>query len=192
MTDTPAAGDASGDGPLEGVSTPCLLISSPQMGDPFFERTVVLLWHHDEEGAAGLVINRPLPHKLSAVLEGAPDIDGAEVLWGGPVERGRGTVITPESVPEGEGWPLREGLSVTASLTTLESLLAEESTLLLCLGYAGWGARQLDQEIESGGWLFADATDELVFTDDRETLYEQALATLGLTPQTILMNPADA
>jgi len=180
------------DAPSDALEVPSLLIASPQMGDPFFERTVLLLWHHDHEGAAGLVINRPIPHPISAVIDGAEDYPGAEVLWGGPVERTRGSVVARTDVSEDDGWPLRPGLSITTSATTLEALLAARQPMLLCLGYAGWGAGQLDQEIEIGSWLFTDATDELLFETPREALYDSALASLGLTPSTVLMTPIDA
>ena len=188
----PAGSETTPTGEGDRLATPCLLIASPQMGDPFFERTVILLWHHDHEGAAGLVINRPIPHPLSEVLDGADDYAGAEVVWGGPVERTRGSVVARTDVGEEEGWVLRPGLSVTTSATTLEQLYTSHQPLLLCLGYAGWGAGQLDQEIEIGSWLFADASDELIFDTPREALYDSALASLGLTPGTIIMNPVEA
>lgn len=190
MSDSERPGDNSG-----GLETPCLLIASPQMADPFFERTVVLLWHHDCEGAAGLVINRPLPHPISEVLEDIADVhdySGAEVVWGGPVERTRGTVIARTDLDDDDGWPVRPGLSITASLSTLEALFRRHCPLLLCLGYAGWGAGQLAEEIQIGSWLFADATDELIFDTPREALYDTALATLGLTASTVWMSPVDA
>lgn len=175
-----------------GLQTPCLLISAPQMTDPFFERTVVFLWHHDADGAAGLVINRPLPHPISEVIEDVEDYEGAEVMWGGPVERTRGTVVARTDIDPDDGWPIRPGLSVTASMGTLESLFTARCPLMLFLGYAGWGAGQLAHEIEIGSWIFADATDELLFDTPREALYDAALATIGLTPGTVVMSPIDA
>ena len=103
-----------------------------------------------------------------------------------------GSVVARTDVGEEEGWVLRPGLSVTTSATTLEQLYTSHQPLLLCLGYAGWGAGQLDQEIEIGSWLFADASDELIFDTPREALYDSALASLGLTPGTIIMNPVEA
>jgi len=162
------------------------------MNDPFFEHAVVLLWHLDTDGAAGLVLNRPIPHPLSEVIEGAPDYPNTSVVWGGPVERTRGTVVTPVAVPDNDGWPLRPGLSITASQSMLETLITERAPMILCLGYAGWGAGQLDFEIESGSWIFVDATDQLIFETEADDLYDEALATLGLTSATVLMNPIEA
>lgn len=173
---------------------PCLLIASPQMSDPFFEQTVVLVWHHDEDGAVGIVINRPLDHPLSDVLEGPPfkDYEGAIVGWGGPVDRTSGTAIVRGPVSDDDGWELAERIGVTRSEERLRLAIQEQSHLILCLGYAGWGPGQLEQELEQGGWLFTDLSEELIFEAPREELYERALSTLGLTRATVLMTPADA
>lgn len=171
-----------------------LLISSPQMGDPSFSETVVLVWWHDADGAIGVVLNRPLHHPLSEVLADLDpdDYPGAEAVWGGPVERSQGTVVTRGPVSDDQGWPLRDGLSVTRSHEVLVRLLDDRQDLILCLGYAGWGPGQLDSELERGDWLFTDATDDLVFDTPRSQLYEAALASLGLTPDQVLMTPVDA
>lgn len=174
---------------------PTLLIASPQMRDAFFERTLVLLWHHDDEGAIGVVINRPIEHTLADVLVAddglptIPDDNASEVVWGGPVETQAGTVVTLGQVKPEEGWQLDCGIGVTRSLEALGRLIAEDVPLMLCLGYAGWGPGQLDREIEAGGWLWTDIDPELVFTADPEERWEQALATLGLTPATVWMQP---
>jgi putative transcriptional regulator len=174
---------------------PALLIASPQMHDAFFEGTLVLLWHHDEEGAIGVVINRPIDHRLSEVLvveEGSPPVpedDDTQVLWGGPVETGVGTVVTRGHVEKDEGWMLECGIGVTRSQEALNRLMAERASLMLCLGYAGWGPGQLDREIQAGGWLWTDIDADLVFEADPAQRYERALATLGLTKSTVWMQP---
>lgn len=174
---------------------PMLLIASPQMRDPFFEGTVVLLWHHDEEGAIGVVVNRPVEHRLSEVLvidEGmspVPAGDESPVLWGGPVETSMGTVVTLGHIAEDEGWMLTCGIGVTRSQEALTRLLSQGAPLMLCLGYAGWGPGQLDNEIQAGGWLWTDIDPELVFQSEPEQRYERALASLGLTPNTVWMQP---
>lgn len=174
---------------------PTLLIASPQMRDAFFEQTLVLLWHHDDGGAIGVVVNRPIHHRLSEVLvlgEGMPDVppdDESQVLWGGPVEGDAGTVLTLGDVHADEGWQLACGINVTRSQEALARLLEERAPLILCLGYAGWGPGQLDREIEAGGWLWTDIDPRLVFEVPTETRWETALATLGLTPTTVWMRP---
>ncbi|MEN0061026.1 MAG: YqgE/AlgH family protein [Myxococcota bacterium] len=176
---------------------PSLLIASPQMRNPFFERTVVLLWHHDEDGAIGVVVNRTLEQRLPDVLDLDEDVDlsvyqDTPVVWGGPVETTMGTVVTTEPSTIGEdGWQLPRGLGVTRSHDGLIQVVRARAPLMLCLGYAGWGAGQLDREIEEGGWLFTDADPFLLFQTPSEERYERALATLGLTPSTVWMQPID-
>jgi putative transcriptional regulator len=172
----------------------CLLIASPQMKDPFFERTVVLVWHHDENGAIGVVINRTLPHEMNDILllSETSDIDAhpnSRVHWGGPVETGSGTAITRAVIDEDEGWRITNGISVTRSESTLSRLLLAKEEIILCLGYAGWGPGQLDAEIASGGWLHTEASTELIFSHPEDDGYANALKTLGVTPELVWMHP---
>ena len=173
---------------------PTLLIASPQLKDPFFQRTVVLLWHHDADGAIGVVINRPLAHALSEVIDLDRSLDlsmyeDGLVSWGGPVEAGTGTVIAGVGLEEEDAWILPDNMSVTRSQEVLVRLVRRRVPLVLCLGYAGWGPNQLDQEFEAGGWLSTDMTRELVFDTPPEERYDRALATLGLTANTVWMTP---
>lgn len=172
-----------------------ILIASPQMKDPFFERAVVLLWHHDEDGAIGVIINRSLEHSLADILTVAEDVDLTPyrdnlVGWGGPVETSSGTVLTRGEIAEEEGWVL-DGVSVTRSQDALVRLLKEGAELLLCLGYAGWGPGQLSREIEDGGWLWTDVRPEFVFETPTDQRYDKALATLGLTADSVWMKPIE-
>jgi putative transcriptional regulator len=177
-----------------------MLIANPHAHDPFFERTVVLVWHHDEDGAIGVVINRATDHTLGEVLQFPPDPDKAldlrqydstPVVWGGPVERGAGTVVAWGSIQHDEGWTLPDGVAVTRSQPALLRLLASGAPLILCLGYAGWGAGQLDQEIQRGDWLWTDIEPGLIFKTPPEKRYTHALATLGLTENMVWMQPID-
>jgi putative transcriptional regulator len=175
---------------------PALLIASPQMKDPFFERSVVLLWHHDEDGAIGVVINRLLGHALPEVLAVGDEMDLSEynenqVGWGGPVETTSGTVVTRGKIRVDEGWIIGDGLGVTRSQEALVRLLREGADVLLCLGYAGWGPGQLDREIALGGWLWTEPSADVVFDQPVDKRYDTALATLGLTSHTVWMKPVD-
>lgn len=175
---------------------PCLLIASPQMHDAFFEKALVLLWHHDENGAIGVVVNKPLDRPLPEVLE-LPEpmelsaYDRTLVSWGGPVETHHGTVVAIAEVDDEEGWNLPGGLAVTRSQDALVRLLRDRAELMLYLGYAGWGPEQLDTEIERGSWLVTDVDPDLVLRLPAEARYDTALATLGLTQQTVWMTPID-
>lgn len=172
---------------------PGLLIASPQMRDPNFERTVVLLWHYDEDGAIGVVVNRPLELRLSQVVATADE--GADVHcrvgWGGPVEPETGTVVSKSAVDDDQGWNLPTGLGISRSQTVLEAWVSDHQPLELLLGYAGWGPGQLDEEIRTGGWLVADVDADLLFAIPVEERYDRALATLGLSASTVWMTPID-
>ncbi len=174
---------------------PCLLIASPRIQDPYFSRTVVLLWHHDEDGAIGVVLNRALEHKLPDVLELPDGLDtspylDSRVSWGGPVETGSGTVVTRDEVPDDEGWNVR-GLGVSRSMDVLMGLLKKGEPIMLCLGYAGWGPGQLDDEVRDGGWIYTDIQPELVFGTDPDERYEKALASIGLDENVVWMPTVD-
>lgn len=174
---------------------PALFIASPQMRDPFFEHALVLVWHHDEDGAIGVVVNRPLEHTLATVVDLPGDIDmsayaDTHVVSGGPVESGSGTVVTTDPVPEELGWNM-DGLAVSRSMDVLLELLSKGRPVLLCLGYAGWGPGQLDAEIQSGGWLWTEPDPKLLFETDADKRYDLALASLGLTADKVWMVPVD-
>ncbi|MBX2803597.1 MAG: YqgE/AlgH family protein [Myxococcales bacterium] len=158
----------------------------------------MLVWHHSEEdGALGVVINRALTHRLPEVLDLEDDVDltaydDTQVVWGGPMETGSGTVITKAGLEdEDEGWILPNGLGVTRSHYALVRLLEAQAPVMLCLGYAGWAPGQLDREIEEGGWLFTDCDAAIMFETAPEDRYDRALASLGLTSSMVWMQPVD-
>lgn len=165
------------------------------MRDPNFHRTVVLLVQHSGEGALGLVVNRETPVRLGDVVEhlevgsGPASRSSRPVLWGGPVERGAGFVLFKGRAPE--GWQVRGDLSVSASKERLSALVAAGADFHLCLGYAGWGPGQLDREFTEGSWIYVDASSELLFDCPVSDRYDRALALLGVTAESLWMNPVD-
>lgn len=172
---------------------PGLLISSPQLHDPWFDRTVVLLCQHDEEGALGLVINRDGPVTVGEVLERleveSGDVADQPTLWGGPVGAGSGFVLWRGQARDDEGWTVPGDVAVSPSAERLASLAREGQRFQLALGYSGWGPGQLDAEIERGSWLVADCDPDLVFDTPLDQRYERALAQLGLTASSVWMDP---
>ena len=163
------------------------------MRDPNFERAVVLLCQHDEDGALGLVINRDGPVHIGSVVQGmdlpAP-VNARTPTWlGGPVGRGTGFVVWRGQSDDDEGWTLAGQIAVSQSVDRLTQLITDGQDFRLALGYAGWSSQQLDAEIAQGGWLYTDADAELVFTTPMAERYGAALALLGLTPQTVWMQP---
>lgn len=170
-----------------------ILIAMPGMADPRFQRSVVLICAHSDEGAMGLVLNRPLPEidfgdLLDQLgIEADDDARRIEVRFGGPVEPGRGFVL--HSVPEHGDDPegrLRIGraLAMTTTRDILEDLAHGNGpeAAVLALGYAGWGPGQLEDEMLQNGWLTGDGADELIFGADHDAKWQAALKAQGIDP----------
>lgn len=178
-------------------ATAKMLIASPQMVDPFFQGSVVLVWDHDEAGAIGVIVNKVVDVALTEALTFPADIDlvpyeGQSLGWGGPVEAASGTVVVDGEVDEDHGWNLDAAVGVTRSLDELHAQMRRGARLRLHLGYAGWGPGQLDQEIEEGGWIVTDVWRELVLELPMSDRYDLALASLGLTRHGVVMQPGEA
>jgi len=176
--------------PADGYLQGRLLIATPSIGDPRFERTVLLICAHDEQQAMALVLNRPLPGlKAPALLRrlgfaaGAPD---APVFYGGPVERERGYVLhSDDYVASHSSLEVAPGLMLTDTREVLDALgdvQRRPRRFLLALGYAGWGAGQLESEIRHGAWLTCEPDEALVFGRDFDTRWDRALGKIGVRP----------
>ena len=131
------------------------------MRDPYFERAVVLLCQHNDDGALGLVINKDGPVPIGAVLRSMSMSRGSEndapTWWGGPVGPSTGFVIWRGQVHSDEGWTLAGEIAVSPSVDRLTRLVDEGTPFHLCLGYSGWSPEQLEDEIAHGSWLYASA-----------------------------------
>jgi putative transcriptional regulator len=166
----------------------------PQVLDPFFHRSVVLLVHHDEEGSLGFIANRPTGIKVSDILSGM-DIawqgDGAAVAhFGGPVQPQLGSVLWVPAAPENSlsetATEVLPGLAITQHIGDLARLAgAPPPDFRLFLGYAGWGAGQLIEEILRNDWLTAPASQDLIFSADRAGAWESALRSVGVDPASL-------
>ncbi|MEL7343537.1 MAG: YqgE/AlgH family protein [Pseudomonadota bacterium] len=168
-----------------------LLIAMPSMGDPRFEQSVILMCAHSENGAMGLIVNKPAPDLHLRDILKQLDLPRkgirlkSPVYFGGPVETGRGFVLHGPDFSDPEGTlEVSGGFRMTATISALECLTsgAGPEKALLALGYAGWGPGQLEDEIQRNGWLTCDATDKIVFGDDAEAKWTQALGVLGVDP----------
>ncbi|WP_347266957.1 YqgE/AlgH family protein [Paracoccus sp. (in: a-proteobacteria)] len=174
-----------------------LLIAMPGMRDPRFEHSVILICAHSEDGAMGLVVNRPLPEIGFCELLAQLGIDaGREALdipvrFGGPVEPGRGFVLHHVAQGEADENRLRiaEDLAMSTTRDILEDFARGRGPLpaLLALGYAGWGPGQLDSEIRDNGWLTSERGDEIIFGADNAGKWRAALKSLGIDP--LLLSP---
>ena len=166
------------------------LIAMPSLADPNFHRTVTLMCAHSEDGAMGIVINRPLDIKLTSVLDHMSiettslDAERVPVLQGGPVQRERGFVIHH---PPGD-WDsvLRVGDEIgIATSKDILSAVAEgrgPERVVIALGYAGWGAGQLEHEVQQNAWLSGPADSRIIFDTPYEDRWTSAARLLGIDP----------
>lgn len=169
-----------------------MLIAMPGMGDPRFERSVVYLCAHSPDGAMGLIINKPAQDIAFSDLLSQLDIAAPEpkreirVLFGGPVENGRGFVLHSTDYATNDSTLNVTGdIGMTATLDILEDIALGRGpkTSVLALGYAGWGPGQLESEIVQNGWLTCDASDGLIFGEDEtEGKWIAAIKSLGIDP----------
>ena len=183
------------------------LIAMPGMGDDNFAGAVVYLCEHTADGALGLVINKPIDITLRKLFDKvelplAPGSLGEQpVYFGGPVQTERGFVLheaMPDADRPGEGphpgphpgpynstLKIPGGLQMTTSKDVLEALAqgGGPKRLLVTLGYCGWGAGQLEDELGRNGWLTVDAVPEIIFDTPVEQRYQRAIALLGFDPR---------
>lgn len=168
-----------------------ILIAMPGMEDPRFGQSIVYVCAHSPEGAMGLVLNKLADDlKLSDLLEqldieAAPGARQMPIHFGGPVEHGRGFVLHEAGYRSSISTLEVDGqFSMTATLDILEDMAAGEGPghALVALGYAGWGAGQMEDEIGQNGWLICDASTELIFRTPNAAKWSAALAALGIDP----------
>lgn len=178
----------AGRGPNEGYLTGQLLIAMPAMRDPRFARTVIYVCAHNPDGAMGLVINRlvgsvTFPDLLQQLGVDADGVkDEIRVHFGGPVEPGRGFVLHSGDYQHDTTLQVATEVALTATVEILHDIAVGKGPQrsLLALGYAGWGAGQLDSEIQANGWLHVEADTGLVFGDDLTNKWERAIGKLGI------------
>lgn len=165
-----------------------LLIAMPNMGDPNFEQTVTYICEHNENGAIGIVINKPLTISLYDVL-GQMKIKGTSqrissmpVLAGGPVQQERGFVIHHELGKWHSSSQASEEIYITTSKDILEAIANDEGpdNVLVSLGYAGWGAGQLEAEMMKNCWLNGPANEDILFHLPFNERWRAAAKLLGI------------
>ena len=166
-----------------------LLVAMPQMRDPRFTRSVIYMCAHNAEGAMGLVINRlvgsiTFPDMLEQLgITAGEHGRQIKVHFGGPVDAGRGFVLHSDEYRHEGTVAVVEGMALTATIDILKDIAGGHGPrrCLLALGYAGWGAGQLDAEIQANGWLTVPADADLVFEGDLDGKWERALGKIGVT-----------
>ncbi len=181
-----------------------LLCAVPQLLDPNFERAVILMLEHNEHGALGLVLTDELPNRLELVL------DDLKVVWagdtrtllrkGGPVEPSRGWILHDSPGWDPTSQEVLRGVWLTTSLDQVDRELAvgEGGRFVFLLGYAGWGARQLEEEIAAGSWVAVPIGQALeggqmpphrLFEIAADELWAQALGVMGIDPARLVGLP---
>lgn len=172
------------------------LIAMPGMADTNFTRTVVYICAHSDDGAMGFVINRPQQLNFSDVLLHLDLLGEDEVIrlpgttldfpirCGGPVESGRGFVLHSDDYMSESSIPVSDDICLTATLDIVRAISRGRGPEkgLMMLGYAGWGAGQIENEIGANGWLSCPAQEELIFDTNLDSKYERALALMGISP----------
>jgi putative transcriptional regulator len=173
-----------------------LLIAAPNIGDPRFRRSVILMCAHDEEHAMGIAVNQPVRElTVASILRRTVkrDFEGEGivlpddlVLMGGPVETNRGFVLhSDDYAASSSSVRVAPGINLTGTPDVLEALAGHDNRpkrSLVAFGYAGWGPGQLEQEILGATWLVCDADADLVFNADHELKWSRALAKIGVSP----------
>ena len=175
-----------------------LLVASPGIGDQRFERTVIYICAHSQDGAMGLVINKPaadivfadllkqlslLPKDNSIVIP--PSVNAMTVLRGGPVETSRGFVLHAEDPRNAFGSvTVSESVRLSANIDILQAIARDEGPqeAIFALGYAGWSAGQLETEMQENGWILCPARHDILFDHDYDTKYQRALSLIGVDP----------
>jgi putative transcriptional regulator len=194
----------SSEGYLDGQ----LLVAMPGMADERFSRTVIYLCAHSPEGAMGIVVNKPAADlsfpDLLVQLDIIPATDvirlpqrvGAmQVLMGGPVETSRGFVLhSPDFFIDQSTLPIDDSVCLTATIDILRAIAdgGGPANAVLALGYAGWGAGQLEVEIQSNGWLSCPADAGIIFDTAADHRYETAMRKIGIDPAMLSMEAGHA
>lgn len=169
------AGDAHAMSGLEGK----LLIASPQLQDPNFYRSVVFIIRHDEEGAYGLVVNRPTNQCVAKVMEmllESPCHRSGVIMHGGPVE---GPLVVLHDFPSSADIACGHELYLASCQERVRELMAiDTGHALIFDGYSGWGPGQLEEELKIGGWLVAETEVSELFGESTE-IWERTLRRIG-------------
>lgn len=173
------------------------LIAMPNLKDGNFARSVVYICAHSAAGAMGFIINRAQPVSFTELLLHLKMVEQTEaimlpgatrnfpVLSGGPVETGRGFVLHSDDYVSESSIPVSDDISLTATLDIVRAIYNGRgpARATMMLGYAGWGAGQIEQEIAANAWLNCPANEELIFDPSLDGKYERALAILGVSPE---------
>ncbi len=164
------------------------LIAMPALSDPNFNRTVSYICEHSDQGALGIIINRPSDLLLGDILDqlalvaATPDLHQEAIYMGGPVQQDRGFVVHDGVTEWDSSMTIADGVQVTTSRDILAAIATGDGpeNRLIALGYAGWGAGQLEREIAANAWLSVRADSSILFDTPHGARYQAAANLLGV------------
>jgi putative transcriptional regulator len=164
------------------------LIAMPNMADPYFAKSLTYVCEHNEQGALGVVVNRPIDMTLQALFERLSltlrekTLSDAPIYFGGPVQTDRGFVLHEPAGNWQSTLKVRDAIGLTTSKDILEAVGRGEGPdkLIVTLGYAGWSAGQLEHEISQNAWLTVEARDAIIFDLPSEERLPAAMELLGV------------
>jgi putative transcriptional regulator len=167
-----------------------LLLAAPAISDPRFERAVIFICAHDEQGAMGFMVNHSMPEvRFDQIIEQTGlsseieiDLNRIKVMSGGPVEESRGFLLHTTDFLQKDTVRISRDYGVTGTLDALRDLLKGKGPkdMLFVLGHAGWSAGQLEQELQGNSWLVTDPTPDLIFKTPTEKKWNTALSSMGI------------
>ena len=172
------------------LSNGTLLLASPGMHDSTFDRTVIFLLEHDESGSMGLVLNRPSDMLVSDALPGFDlSIQPERLFLGGPVEQGTALVLAEPLDPAAPDMHFMvDGIGLLDLGADLEPRLHLQRARVFS-GYAGWGPRQLENELRSGSWIIAHSSPDDLWSTDHQRLWAKLVARQGKMPEFLAAYP---
>jgi putative transcriptional regulator len=170
-----------------------LLIAAPSIDDPNFARTVILVAHHDGDGAMGVILNRPADHVVGDAVPELADVVGDDeaVFVGGPVQPDGVMVLAEFDDPEAAALPVLAGLGFVALGTHGEHIADGTRRARAFAGHAGWGPGQLEDELEEEAWIVASFVPEDAFTAEPEDLWSEVLTRKGGAYALVAKMPLD-
>lgn len=179
--------------------TDYFLIASPSMDDMFFEGSVIYMCEHHDEGAVGVIINKPSPVTMDLVFEAAGHVTperfrGEWVMLGGPVQIDRGFVIHTPIGSWQNSLAVNDFVAMTTSRDIIEKISITNAVdkALITIGYSSWGKGQLEEELLKNSWLAVPADQRILFELPHEARYEAALSKLGVSPENLIRGAGHA
>ena len=172
------------------------LISMPSLEDERFEKTVIYMCAHSKDGAMGIIINKKIDYDLYPDLLEQLGIDKPMlnkkllIRYGGPVESGRGFVLHSDEVIQKETLAISKGIALTSTSEFFDDLSKGNGpkNSILALGYAGWGAGQIELELASNSWMVLEADSNFIFDESVNNKWKDAYKLLGVDPNKLSYN----